>query len=709
MGLRSLNPRTLQILLGLLVLGLFSGTIFYHIHLEVWNGWNLGWLDVLAELGVAATFGLAYQWMSDHFQTRKLGPIRALWSLTLVILGVVLLSALFGLHYEKGMWFFSHKIPDRTIPGVLVICGMALLQGLGGAFLLVQLRELVLFKRTSVTVRNWNMLLWSLAGTFAAVVLVKIIPIPYVVEFAIVFTGATILINVFRLSWVAYLPFRQKLIGLAVSLVMLIVLLAAFGEAVPMRKWGFIIWEADPFVAQYSFALNLTLTLTLILGILYSVTTLLSLIFHLPTSGDFQRKSDDLAAMRALTQIVGQVFDTQHLPKLVLDAVRQFVGEEQMAWLALSDVRTGTLRPQVAAMTGLTEAQLTAWMELDAFYSELQSRREPLVLNHAVRDHRIHTPGYEIGSLAMMPLITRNELIGALFVAKTLADGFDEDDAKSLGAFADQVALAIDNARLFEERIEKERLGRELAIARDVQKRLLPNELPRIPGASLFASYEFAHEVGGDYFDFVQADNNRYSFIIGDVSGKGTSAAFYMAALKGTYHALARSDPDPRTLLLKANEALSVQKEKNIFITAIAGLLDTASETITLLRAGHSPAIHIDLHGQVRMLREGGLGLGLANSAILEKTFVPITAPLRPGDVFVLYTDGVIESRNAAGESYGYERLIETLQKSRQEDAVGIHDALLADLNRFTGDLRYFDDLTLIVLKWHGQSVRTQV
>lgn len=709
MGFRSLSLRTQQIILGLSAGILFACTVVYHIHLEVWGGWNVRWREVLAELAVAATFGLVYQLLADHFQQRKLGPIRALWSLSLVMLGIVFLSGLFGLHYEKGMWFFTHKIPDRTIPGVLVICGMAFLQGAGGAFLLVQLRELVLFKRTAVTVRNWYMLLWSLVGTFGAVVLVKMIPIPYVVEFAIVFAGATIIINVFRLSWVAYLPFRQKIIGLAVSLVMLLVLFAAFSEAVPMRKWNFIIWEADPFVAQYSFALNLTLTLTLVLGILYSVTTLLSLIFHLPTSGDFQRKTDDLAAMRALTQMVGQVFDAQHLPKLVLESVRQFVGEEQIAWLALSDARTGTLRPKVAAMTGIAESQLTRWIDLDAFYAELQTRREPLILNHAVRDHRIHTPGYEIGSLAMMPLITRNEVIGALFVGKTLADGFDEDDAKSLGAFADQVALAIDNARLFEERIEKERLGRELAIAREVQKRLLPDKLPEIPGASLFASYEFAHEVGGDYFDFVQADANRYSFIIGDVSGKGTSAAFYMAALKGTYHALARSDADPRTLLLKANEALSVQKEKNIFITAIAGLLDADTETLTMLRAGHSPAIHIDLHGQVRQLREGGLGLGLTNSKVLAKTFIPITLPLRPGDVFVLYTDGVIESRNAMGEPYGYERLTEALKKCRQEDAAGIHAALLADLNQFTGDLRYFDDLTLIVLKWHGQSVRTHM
>ncbi|HRK74763.1 MAG TPA: GAF domain-containing protein, partial [Rhodothermales bacterium] len=476
MGFRSLSPRTQQIVLGLSAGVLFACTVVHHIHLEVWGGWNVRWREVLTELAVAATFGLVYQLLSDHFQQRKSGPIRALWSLSLVMLGIVFLSALFGLHYEKGMWFFTHKIPDRTIPGVLVICGMAFLQGTGGAFLLVQLRELVLFKRTAVTVRNWYMLLWSLAGTFGAVVLVKLIPIPYVVEFAIVFAGATIIINVFRLSWVAYLPFRQKLIGLVVSLIMLLVLFAAFSEAVPMRKWSFIIWEADPFVAQYSFALNLTLTLTLILGILYSVTTLLSLIFHLPTSGDFQRKTDDLAAMRALTQMVGQVFDAQHLPNLVLESVRQFVGEEQMAWLALSDARTGTLRPQVAAMTGISESQLTQWVDSEAFYAELQARREPLILNHAVRDHRIHTPGYEIGSLAMMPLVTRNEVIGALFVGKTLADGFDEDDAKSLGAFADQVALAIDNARLFEERIEKERLGRELAIAREVQKRLLPDK-----------------------------------------------------------------------------------------------------------------------------------------------------------------------------------------------------------------------------------------
>ncbi|MCH7646618.1 MAG: SpoIIE family protein phosphatase, partial [Nitrospinae bacterium] len=187
----------------------------------------------------------------------------------------------------------------------------------------------------------------------------------------------------------------------------------------------------------------------------------------------------------------------------------------------------------------------------------------------------------------------RNEALGALFVAREVTHGFEKDDVEAISIFAAQAALALDNARLFEEQIEKERLARELAIAKEVQHKLLPQCLPSLEGLTLAASSVSAQEVGGDYYDFVQLDDQRLAFIVGDVSGKGTSAAFYMAEMQGVFQSVSHIAPDPQDFLTHANRALANSLEKNVFISVIYGVLDLKKEEIVLARAGHCPAAMI--------------------------------------------------------------------------------------------------------------------
>ena len=701
-----LKPRTRNILLAATAVLLFCLTVWHRIRLAMWGQWtHWGW-ETLFHVSVTGTFAIVYWLLTSYYENRRQGPIRTLWTTFLVVFGAIVISSLAGLSYIKGDLIFEHKIADQSLQGIWTHALIVLLQGLSSIYLLVQLRELILFRRSQSTLLNWNSLLLSILGAYISSLLYQAFRLPYIQEFFIALAGLLMLINVFRLSWVAYLSFQAKLISSLFTILLLAVLLVAFGEAVPNKVFDFIVWRSEPFSHQYSPALSMALVLTWVFGILYCLTALLSLIFHLPTSSDFQKKTDDLAALHTLTKLSSQVFDAGNLPNVILEAVMSD-HRHQSAWLALADIRSGTVRPRIVATSGIAVEQIESWLDEDGFYTEINARREPLILNHAASDRRVKAPLYEMGSLAVLPLSTRNEMLGVLFLAKSVTEGFEEDDARSLSTFADQAAMALDNARLLEERIEKERLGRELAIARDVQNRLLPQTLPQVAGASLFASYEFAYEVGGDYYDFVSLSDHQYSFIIADVSGKGTSAAFYMAALKGIYQALARLSQHPKDLLIRANEALYAQKEKNIFITAIAGQLDVEKETLILARAGHAPALHINLNGAIRQIRSNGLGLGLARDPMFAQTLEQETLTMRPGDVFVFYTDGVIESRNTEGESYGYDRLMAALQKSRHEDAEGIHAALIHDLNTFTGNLRYFDDLTLLVFKWHGVQVQS--
>ena len=231
----------------------------------------------------------------------------------------------------------------------------------------------------------------------------------------------------------------------------------------------------------------------------------------------------------------------------------------------------------------------------------------------------------------------------------------------------------------------------------------MPQRLPSLEGLKLAASSVSAQEVGGDYYDFVQLDDQRLAFIVGDVSGKGTSAAFYMAEMQGVFQSVSHIAPDPQDFLTHANRALANSLEKNVFISVIYGVLDLEKEEIVLARAGHCPAAMISLTGEARYLRSQGLGLGLDRGALFRKTLAVECIPLQPGDVYVLYTDGLVESRVPTGEEYGYERLLDSVRTHRHEDARDLHDLLLADLNRFLGGQRFYDDdMTLVVLKWLG-------
>lgn len=686
---------------------LFALTILFHISVVVWHN-NSSWeLKFMYECAVLGGFGALFGFANSYFESFKQRPLQALWTMFLLVSGVLLISAVFSIRFAKGEWEFFHRTDTDTFLGIVTICSLSLLQGLLGIGLFIQLRELILFKRTSSSVRNWYLLL----GTVAMFLMVRFIEnsfhviSPYLnVAWFFLIPLSLIVLNSFRLSWIVYLSFKDKLAAIGICIGLFFVLTLMSIDIAPARE-GMV--RGEPFIHVYSPNLYEFVRLSITFGILYTFTAFLSLVFHLPTTNDFKKKSLDLANLHSLAKFVGEVFDPEKLYQTVVTSALEDE-RKQIAWLALTNIRSGTLRPQIVATHRIDQEVLVQRVDVDALYEELKD--EPLIISQALSDHRIDTKSldYTIGSLVVLPLMARQERIGALFITKAISEGFEEDDIDTLTTIADQAALAIDNARLFEERIEKERLQRELAIAREVQRKLLPQFLPQIKGATLAASNEFAHEVGGDYYDVVSINPHVHNFIVADVSGKGTSAAFYMAELKGIYHSLSGRTTSPAELLAMANEALFARKEKNIFISAISAVLNSETEKLYIARAGHCPALTINLHGEARLLRKGGLGLGLAQGSLFAQTLQDEVIALQPGDVFLFYTDGVIDSRNNEGDNYGYDRLIAALKTYRQEDAQAIHDALIADIQAFTQGLGYYDDLTLVVLKWHGLKAPVQ-
>jgi serine phosphatase RsbU (regulator of sigma subunit) len=307
-----------------------------------------------------------------------------------------------------------------------------------------------------------------------------------------------------------------------------------------------------------------------------------------------------------------------------------------------------------------------------------------------------------IGSIVSVPLMARNKLIGVLCVAKDVEYGFVKEDLELITTFADQAAVAIDNSRLIRELIDKERLQQELLVAQKIQLRLLPQSQPTLNGFQLDGVSYPAYEVGGDYFDYVQigTHSTTVGIIIADVSGKGTSAAFYMAELKGVVQSLARIYPNsPKEFLCKANETIARGLAKASFISALYGIIDAERNLLHLSNAGHCPAIVVQAD-EAKLVKMKGLALGLDKGPLFSRHISEAHIELNMGDVVVLYTDGVIEAVDKHGEQFGYERLMDVVRLARQKNASEIKNDIFNAVNFFTNDggaVR--DDLTIVVLK----------
>jgi serine phosphatase RsbU (regulator of sigma subunit) len=251
------------------------------------------------------------------------------------------------------------------------------------------------------------------------------------------------------------------------------------------------------------------------------------------------------------------------------------------------------------------------------------------------------------------------------------------------------------------EQAEKERLEEELRIARQIQMSLLPVQGFVAPsGVRVAALCLPAAEVGGDYYDLLPLGETRMGVLVADVSGKGTSAALYMAELKGLVLSLSRIYDSPARLLSEANRILTANMDSRSFVTMTYAVVDTAARKMRYARAGHSPLIHLEARtGRTRILAPPGLGLGLDRGERFEKILEEDEVPLEPGDFFLFFTDGLSEAMNPGAELFGEGRLRRILEGAGSLSSEELKERILGEVRAFVGEADPHDDMTLVVLK----------
>jgi len=295
-----------------------------------------------------------------------------------------------------------------------------------------------------------------------------------------------------------------------------------------------------------------------------------------------------------------------------------------------------------------------------------------------------------------VPLISKEDLLGVLVVESCDPDCFTPEHVQILETLASQMAVSIENARLFQQLLAKEqKLEANFALAQDLQKSMLPAAMPDLEGFELAALYKPAESLGGDYYDFIWLEDGLLGLAIGDVSGKGVAAAMSMAAARSALRFAARVNSSPSQVLYHVNRRLFRDFKARTYVSLFYGILDLKSRSLRWSNGGHFPPILLRADGSREDLFQGGTVLALFDKCRYSTACTPLNA----GDLICFYTDGVIEARNRSEEEFGKERLSEILSAKAGQPAKEIIRALTTDAKRFTRGMEQQDDITVFVLK----------
>ena len=321
--------------------------------------------------------------------------------------------------------------------------------------------------------------------------------------------------------------------------------------------------------------------------------------------------------------------------------------------------------------------------------------KRPILVPDVSKDPRYIKANPETRSELCVPLIYKDKVIGVLDLEHTRRGFFQDEHVRAMSTLAAQIAIAIENATLYERlALEEQRLERDLAMAREVQLHLLPPGRPSLPNAELAARYNPAHAIGGDMYDFLDYMLPRACITVGDVSGKGAPAALYAALVSGIIRSVAHGEPAPAEMLTSVNRALNQRRLDANYVVLCCALWDDSKKIMRVANSGLPRPIYCR-EGHTHIIEAAGLPLGLFPDASYDET----TIHAHPGDVFVFLSDGLIDASNSRDEQFGRTRVEQVVAKNWDRSAQEIVDALFAATQEFSAGAPVFDDQTVVVLK----------
>jgi phosphoserine phosphatase RsbU/P len=328
--------------------------------------------------------------------------------------------------------------------------------------------------------------------------------------------------------------------------------------------------------------------------------------------------------------------------------------------------------------------------------------RQAVLVPDVSKDPRYISLNPETRSELAVPLIYKDKVIGVLDLEHTKRGFFTEDHKRTVTTLAAQVAIAIENARLYEEIARQEkRLERDLALARELQFRLLPQSLPKMPNLEVAAKFKPARAIGGDLYDFVNYSLDHMGMVIGDVSGKGAPAAIYAALVSGILRSHAPIEPGPAEMLRAVNFSLGERRIEGQFVSLIYAVWDDRNRSLKIANSGLPRPLYVH-DGKIEVIEATGLPLGLFDDAEYDE----FTFKAKPGDMFVFFSDGIMDARNRTGDMFGRHRTEAVISSCAEISADCVVKSLFKAAAEHSGGEEAFDDETVVAIKVKGDTKR---
>ncbi|MGA9041220.1 MAG: SpoIIE family protein phosphatase [Terriglobales bacterium] len=384
--------------------------------------------------------------------------------------------------------------------------------------------------------------------------------------------------------------------------------------------------------------------------------------------------------LKRIAELLNRIIDYQMFSILLLDAT----GEKLQHRFSLRFQENIHLKHDVPLGLGIV--------------GHAAQHKHAVLARDVSKDARYIAANPETRSELAVPLIYKDKVIGVLDLEHTKRNFFTDDHQRTITTLAAQVAIAIENARLYEEIAKQEsRLERDLAMARELQFRLLPPSLPKLPNLEVAAKFAPARAIGGDLYDFVTYSQSRTAIVIGDVSGKGAPAAIYAALVSGILRSHAPIEPGPSEMLSALNYSLGERKIEAQFVSLIYAVWDDANRTLQVANSGLPRPIYCH-DGKIELIEATGLPLGLFEEADYEE----FTFQAKPGDMFVFFSDGILDASNKAGEMFGRRRTEEIVAKCASISADCAVKSLFKAVAEHASGVETFDDQTVVAIRVKG-------
>lgn len=419
-------------------------------------------------------------------------------------------------------------------------------------------------------------------------------------------------------------------------------------------------------------------------------------------NAQLRRAVQELSTLNDLSRVIGASMHSEEVMQTIIRRSLKAVDAEEGVVTLLERQRSGAavasrIYANTLVRTTGNGGRAGSFHATQAILGWMQLNKKPLSIANTATETRFSGVVWDanLRSVLCVPLLIKSELTGVLTVYnKKGGRPFDADDERLLAIIASQSAQIVDNARLYEEEKALSTIREQMRLTAEVQAHLLPRSVPDIEGYQVAGRSVAAQEMGGDYFDYNALPYDAWSISVGDVSGKGLPASMLMANVQGMIRLLSSLNVAPAEVMRRANELLCRSTPPQDFVTFFYAALDPASHRLTYCNAGHNPALFFSGSGIAELATRGTV-LGMFDDVVYEQDSIA----LDPGDIVVIYSDGITESIDPEEREFGEQRLVEVVNAHRGESAAVILDALYDAVSRHQVDQPQFDDTTAVIIK----------